>query len=77
MQNSRAQMILTLRLATDTAILELFPPVEPDKIDQVIEDINSIDDLCEYITSLEQGVAPPDPLGIAKRIYDILAKEER
>jgi len=48
-----------------------------EEIDQAMKNINSFDDLCDYIVSLdEQEPALPDPLGIGKRIDEILAQEE-
>lgn len=47
------------------------------EIDQAMENINSFDDLCDYIIALdEQEPSFPDPLGIGKRINAILALEE-
>ncbi|MBW1794194.1 MAG: hypothetical protein JRJ38_07155 [Deltaproteobacteria bacterium] len=47
------------------------------EIDQAMENINSFDDLCKYIISFdEQEPAFPDPLGIGKRIDEILIQEE-
>lgn len=48
-----------------------------EEIDQAMKNINSFDDLCDYIVRLdEQEPALPDPLGIGKRIDEILAQEE-
>jgi len=47
------------------------------EIDRVMKDINSLDDLCNYITSLdEEKPSFSDPLGIGERIDEILAQEE-
>ena len=47
------------------------------KIDEAMKDINSFDELCGYIISIdEQEPAFPDPLGIGKQIDEILAQEE-
>lgn len=47
------------------------------EIDQAMENINSFDDLCNYIIGLDKQELPfPDPLGIGKQIDEILAQEE-
>lgn len=46
------------------------------EIDQAMKNINSFDDLCKYIISLdEQEPAFPDPLGIGASIDEILIEE--
>lgn len=46
-------------------------------IDEAMKNINSFDELCDYIISIdEQEPQSPDPLGIGKRIDKILAQEE-
>lgn len=53
-----------------------FEMTEPE-IDEAMKNINSFDELCDYIITLdEQESAFPDPLGIGKRIDEILALEE-
>jgi hypothetical protein len=44
--------------------------------DQAMENINSFDDLCNYINKVEQEYSFPDPLSLGKRIDEILAQEE-
>lgn len=47
------------------------------EIDEVMKDMNSFDELCDYIISIdEQEPVFPDPLGIGKQIDEILAMEE-
>lgn len=47
------------------------------EIDRAMKDINSFDDLCDYILSLDEEKPDlSDPLGIGKRIDEILAQEE-
>jgi hypothetical protein len=47
------------------------------EIDQAMENINSFDDLCDYIIALdEKEPSFPDTFGIGKRIDEILAGEE-
>ena len=51
--------------------------IDEQELNQVMEGINSFDDLCEYIISMdEQKQASADPLGIGERIDQILAQEE-
>ena len=46
------------------------------QIDRAMKNINSFDDLCDYIIALdEQEPSFPDPLGIGKRVDEILAHE--
>jgi tetratricopeptide (TPR) repeat protein len=48
------------------------------KIEEAIKNINSFKDLCDYVISLdEQEPATPDPLGIGKKIDEILEIAER
>ena len=66
------RMVLISRIQTPPAlnITEL-------EINQAMEEINSFDALCKYIIALdEQDLADPDPLGIGKRIDEILTQEE-
>jgi hypothetical protein len=54
-----------------------FCRITNQEIDEAMKDINSFDELCEYIISIdEQEPAFPDPLGIGKQIDEILAGEE-
>ena len=47
-----------------------------EAIDKAMENINSFDDLVSYILGLdEQEPSVPDPIGLGKRIDDILAQE--
>lgn len=46
------------------------------EIDNAMESINSFDDLCDYIATLEEQDSLPDPFGLGKRIDEILAQEE-
>lgn len=47
------------------------------EVQQAMENINSFDDLCDYIIALdEQEPASPDPFGIGKCIDEILIQEE-
>ena len=47
------------------------------EIDQAMENINSFDELCDYIVKLdEEGPSFPDPFGIGQVIDEILAQEE-
>jgi len=47
------------------------------EIDQTMKNINSFDDLCDYIMALDKQELPfPDPLDMGKRIDEILAREE-
>jgi len=61
-------MVLEERLQT--------PPVTKmsrKEIDKAMENINSFEDLCDYVMALdEMEPATPDPLGIGKRIDEIL-----
>ena len=54
------------------------PPVTPmskKEIDEAMEDINSLNDLCKFIISLDElEPATPDPLGIGEKIDEILAE---
>lgn len=63
------RMVLKERLQT--------PPVTPmtkEEIDEAMEDINTFEDLCDFIIFLdEQEPGTPDPFGIGKRIDKILA----
>lgn len=65
------EMALWLRIST--------PPgyeISDQEVGQALENINSFDDLCDYIIELDdQEPAFPDPFGIGKRIDEILANE--
>ena len=66
------KMVLILRIQA--------PPYDygmtEQKTDETMKNINTLDDLCNFIISLdEQETAEPDPLGIGKRIDEILAGE--
>jgi len=53
-----------------------FEMTEPE-IDEALKNINSFDELCDYIIKLdEQEPSFPDPLGIGRRIDEILVQEE-
>lgn len=65
------RMVLKQRLQT--------PPItemSKEEIDAAMENINSFEDLCDYVISIdEQEPSTPDPLGIGKKIDAILARE--
>jgi len=62
------QMVLEERLQT--------PPVTKmsrEEIDKAMENINSFEDLCDFVIALDElEPATPDPLGIGKKINEIL-----
>jgi hypothetical protein len=65
-------MVLISRIATPPSI-----EMTVQKIDQAMENINSFDELCDYIIALdEKEPSFPDPFGIGKRIDEILVWEE-
>ena len=67
------RMVLVSRIRTPPAYFEM----TEQEIGQAMKNINSFDDLCDYIIKLdEQEPSFPDPLGIGKRIDEILAQEE-
>ncbi len=55
------------------------PPVTEmsrEEIDKVMKNINSFEDLCDFVISIDElEPATPDPLGIGKKIDKILAEE--
>ena len=63
-------------------ISRITSPPSIEMMDQAMENINSLDDLCDYIIELdeldekEKGSSFPDTFGIGKRIDEILAGEE-
>jgi len=65
------RMVLVSRMQRPPAI-----EMTEQEIDKAMESINSFDDLCDYIVKSEEEYSFPDPLGIGKRIDEILAQEE-
>jgi hypothetical protein len=69
------RMVLVSRIQTIES--DGFCRMTNQEIDEVMKDINSFDELCDYIISIdEQEPVFPDPLGIGKQIDEILAMEE-
>jgi hypothetical protein len=68
------KMVLISRLLTPPSIeIEM----TEQEIDQAMEHINSFDDLCEFIITLDElEPSSPDPFGIGKQIDEILEQEE-
>ncbi len=52
-------------------LLTLFS--DPNRLSQAFNSINTLDDLCNYITTLTEY--PPDPWGVMKEMDKILAQE--
>ena len=66
------KMVLISRIATPPSI-----EMTKQEIDQAMENINSLDDLCDYIIALDENEQSfPDTFGIEKQIDEILAREE-
>ncbi|GAI08752.1 unnamed protein product [marine sediment metagenome] len=66
------KMVLISRITSPPII-----KITEQEIDQAMENINSFDDLCDYIIALdEKEPSFPDTFGIGKRIDEILAREE-
>ena len=66
------KMVLISRIVSPPII-----KITEQEIDQAMENINSFDDLCDYIIALdEKEPSFPDTFGIGKRIDEILAGEE-
>ncbi len=66
------KMVLISRIIVPPSI-----EMTEQEIDQAMENINSFDDLCDYIIALdEKEPSFPDTFGIGKRIDEILAGEE-
>ncbi|MBA7549111.1 hypothetical protein ES705_41584 [subsurface metagenome] len=66
------KMVLISRIISPPGI-----KITEQEIDQAMENINSFDDLCDYIIMLdEKEPSFPDTFGIGKRIDKILAREE-
>ena len=60
-------MVLISRIGTEMTVKE---------IDKAMKSINSFNELCDYIITLEgQEPSFPDPFGIGKVIDEILAQE--
>jgi len=71
------RMVLISRITSPPSI-----DMTEQEMDQAMENINSLDDLCDYIIELdeldekEKGSSFPDISGIGKKIDKILAQEE-
>ena len=66
------KMVLISRITTPPSI-----DMTEQEIDQALENINSFDELCDYIIALdEKEPSFPDAFGIGKRIDEILAGGE-
>ena len=66
------KMVLISRITSPPSI-----DMTEQEIDQAMENINSLDDLCDYIIALdEKEPSFPDTFGIGKQIDEILAREE-
>ena len=66
------KMVLVSRTRTAPEI-----EITQEEIDHVMNNINSFDDLCDYIIGLEEKEPSfPDPFGIGKLIDEVLAQEE-
>ncbi len=70
-ENDLLAAVLVSRLAATPPV-----PITEAEFDSAMEQINSFDDLCDFIITLDkQEPAGPDPLGWGKAIDDILASE--
>ena len=65
------RMVLVSRMQRPPAI-----EMTEQEIDKAMENINSFDDLCDYIVKSEEEYSFPDPLGLGRQIDEILAQEE-
>ena len=64
------KMVLISRITSPPSI-----DITEQEIDQAMENINSLDDLCDYIIALdEKEPSFPDTFGIGKQIDEILAR---
>ena len=71
------RMVLISRIQAPPLESPGYSGMTEDKIDEAMRSINSFDELCDCIIALdEQEPASPDPLGIGKRIDEIVAQEE-
>ncbi len=71
------RMVLISRIQTPAPESPGYSGMTEEKIDEAMRNINSFDELCDYIIALDEQEPPsPDPSGIGKRIDEILAQEE-
>ena len=76
-QNSQAPEKELLKILLVSRIQK--PPeieMTEQEIDNAMKNINSFDDLCDYIAALEEEHSFPDPLGLGKKIDETLAQQE-